>query len=240
MNTTMLPPTSTMPCNMGEERFCMTPEKYTKCTRPGMASRTGTALAKTGAAISGFATSLEFLQSLKFFGPVNFIMNSILLIVIYLEYNSLNEINKKNLCPNYEKMLFKLNLMNTLVSMNMALSLLATIVSYDTTSKFGAMTFKVLSFILAIFNIIVIVISVLFHLDENVTNCNSSTWTWLLWVVAGILLVYQIYIIVMGFTVKDSIKTAAGFAAPGLMTPMGQELTGNVTSTSIYDLPLFE
>jgi len=190
----------------GESMYCMTPEKFNSCTKNNFVSTIASDTKKTSNDIgAGISEMLSFLTSLEMFGPISFITNLILLGIIYWEISSLQ---KTRDCTKKDDMMFKLNFMNTLVSMNAALSLLATIVQYDKTSTISQTVLTILSSIMLLFNIGVIVFAILYQLDQNTDTCKTSSWTWLIWLLAGILTVYIISLLISGFTYAEKVKTA--------------------------------
>ena len=142
-------------------------------------------------------------SSLKVLAPVSFVLNIVLIIILKFHQQAVTKLEN---CDKKDKILNNIFWLNTIASMNAAVSLALTILQFNDAKIFNKDLVQIFSIVLTIFNILGLVYAVQLQISNNTETCKTNTWVPLLWIIPSILLIYLIFLIINANTVKNDIE----------------------------------
>jgi len=131
--------------------------------------------------------------SFKVFAPLSFVLNIIIIIVLY--YQDLDINRRINSCgTQYKKIKTSLFWLNTLASMNAAISLVISIISFNKSIVIPSGLGQIFAAILLVFNLLQSILGVQLQMYNNKDGCQTNAWLPLTWLLPMGLIIYIIFL----------------------------------------------
>jgi len=140
--------------------------------------------------------------SFKVFAPLSFVLNIVIIIVLY--YQDLDINRKINSCGSTQYQKIKTNIfwLNTLASMNAAISLVVTLISYNKSIVLPTGLGQILAAVLLVFNLLQSILGVQLQMYNNKSGCQTNAWLPLTWLFPMGLIIYIIFLFIQSKDLK--------------------------------------